>query len=244
MKTFVHLAIPVCVCVLFPVISQAQDEISSIPFDIVPGNTAVTGGGTPISLQADTQVAGSLDATGEVATGSGFRFPDATVQTTAAAGASTTANVGLYANTIVDFAPPNAYTEICIKGGAIAFDIHDASEPTSGGNCLPGDVGWIIERFERSAGAAVKWYVARLECLKSGMRLPEAFERTVACADAVLFAISDMEDDWEWSTNTVVPEPAVAGALLAGNGGCDLGGLGSALSSAGPVDSFQYRCAR
>ena len=152
----------------------AQDEIYSIDFDTIPEGTLVNGGGAAIDLQGDTNVSGQLAAGGEVRSEVGFRFPDGSLQTTASVGASVTANLGMYRNTIVDFAPPNAYTEICIKAGAVQFDIHAALESTQGGDCLPGDVGWIIERLERDLGAQVSWSSARLECLKDGMRLPRA----------------------------------------------------------------------
>lgn len=151
----------------------AQGEIVSIPFETIPENTSFAGS-EPIELQADTEVTGDLHATGELSTDTGLRFPDGSFQATAGggAGAGLTANAGLYGNTIADITPPNAYTEICVKNGDVFFDIHAAAEPTAGGNCLPGDTGWIIERFERDAGTALSWTNARMECLKDGCACP------------------------------------------------------------------------
>lgn len=229
--------------------ASAQNEISAIPFDSIPSGTRVVGGGASIGLEGDTHVSGALASEGVVSTETGFQFPDATVQTTAAAGASTTSNSGLYANTIPDSLPPNAYTEICIKAGGVSFDIHSGSESTAGGNCLPGDVGWVIERFERDSGALVTWYEARLECLKDGMRLPEPFEWRVTCDDAATFAVSDMEDLWEWSTNSGLPEVFSAGVgavtvTVMGNGSCAFGGAGQASTNSGGAANYEYRCAK
>lgn len=227
----------------------AQDEIGSIPFDTIPPGTVLKGGGSPIGLESDTNVTGAVSATGEVQSATGFRFPDASIQTTAAAGASTTSNLGMYNNRILELTPPNAYTEICIKGGDLAFDIHAASEPTSGGNCVPGDIGWVIERFEREAGGQATWYNARLECLKDDMRLPEPFEWRIACDNSSLFAISDMEDIWEWASNSVEGDISGAGAatitaMIMGNGSCSFGAQGQASGGTGQSTTWEYRCAR
>ncbi len=239
--------------VLGAVPAFAQGEISSIPFDSIPAGTSfISGGGAAISLQADTAVTGDLSTTGEISPGAGIRFPDGSVQTTASpAGAGTTANAGLYSNTIADFTPPLAYTEICVKAGAVSFDIHAAGESTAGGNCLPGDTGWIIERFERDGGATFSWTAARMECLKSGMRIPEPFEWQATCDDNALYEASSMEDNWEWASNSVIAlridntSPAVASILapLMGNGSCNLGGHGTAADRDGTRHSNQLRCA-
>ena len=242
---------PIAVFVLGIVLagsSSAQNEISEVSFDSIPGGTRFSGGDA-IDLQADTNVEGSVTATGQIQAAGGFRFPDSTVQTTAAVGIGTTANIGLYGNTIADFTPPNAYTEICIKGGDVLSDIHAVSEPTTAGNCVPGDLGWVIERFERDAGTQVTWYTARLECLKDGMRLPEPFEWRVACDDAATFAINDMEDSWEWSSNSVEGDltagsGAFVSAVIMGNGSCAHGSQGSASSGTGSSTPHEYRCVR
>lgn len=245
MKYLTRLAVLLCVCVLYSPIARAQDEISSIAFDTVPGNTALIGGGTPISLEADTNIAGSVEAIGEVATGVGIRFPDLSLQTTASSGASITANSGLYNNTIIDISPPSAYTEVCVKGGSLVFDIHAASEPTSGGNCQPGDTGWILERFERESA---DWAVARLECLKVGMRLPEPFEWKIGCINATDLALDAIDDNWEWSSNAALPViDSPAGRLIVsvlGNGSCSHGSWSNFANGGGTANSYSYRCAR
>lgn len=223
----------------------AQSEIASITFESIPGGTTMANGGQPIELQADTNVSGSVSAAGEIEAGEGFRFPDGSVQVTAGSSSSgVTANAGLYRNMIADFTPPNAYTEICIKAGVVTSDIHAAGEPTSGGNCLAGDTGWVIERFERSDGAT-SWASARLECLKNGMRLPEVFEWQVSCADAALFALSDMTSDREWTSNATA---SVNGSnLLAaslGDGSCINGAGITVANSISTQSTARFRCVR
>lgn len=240
--------------VLGSVPAFSQDEISAIPFDSIPGGTSfISGAGVAISLQADTAVTGDLSATGEIAPGTGIRFPDGTVQTTAStAGAGITANAGLYSNTIADFTPPFAYTEVCVKAGAVEFDIHAAGEPTAGGNCLPGDTGWIIERFERDGGATFLWAAARMECLKSGMRVPEPFEWQFSCDNSAEYAVSDMEDSWEWTSNSIFavradslsPPRAALDSLIMGNGSCSHGAHGTTARNDGATTPAQLRCAR
>lgn len=227
----------------------AQTEIATIPFETIPEGSVFVGSTGTIELQSDTVVTGTLGVTGTVSSDSGFEFPDGTVQVTAAlANASLTANQGLYNNTIVDFSPPNAYSEICIKGGAVFFDIHATGESTSGGNCIPGDTGWVIERFERDGGAVSFWTAARMECLKDGMRLPEPFEWQLTCESSGLAATSAMTDNFEWSSNTV-------GHVFNGNevflvvptlggGSCRHGTANSITFSNGTPAERVYRCAR
>ena len=232
--------------------SSAQDEISEISFDSIPEGHVLNGGDAAIELQSDTNVIGAVNATGQVASDVGFKFPDGTVQTTATFGSAEpniglTANQGLYNNRIANFTPPNAYTEICIKGGAVAVDIHAVSEPTTGGNCLPSDVGWIIERFEREGGATITWPAAKLDCLKDGMRLPEAFEWSIACINAITYGLNDMEDDWEWASNET--EANSGGAALSlvtapvmGLGSCTHGIQGTIANASGDSAIHEYRC--
>lgn len=126
-------------------------------------------------------VSGGITADGEIESQfGGFVFPDGTVQTTAAipslsasASGSLTANAGLYENRIPDILPPFPYSEICFKNTIALTDVHELSEPTAGGNCAPGDIGWIIERETRGNA---HWATAKGTCLRDGMRLPEPFE--------------------------------------------------------------------
>ena len=225
-------------CLLVAAVAIAQQQITSVTFDEIPEGTELVGGGAPITLQGD------VDATGEISTGVGIRFPDGTLQFTAGAGSSTSS--GLYSNRIPDVTPPNAYTEICFKAGATMFDIHAAGEPTSGGNCLPGDTGWVIERFERIAGATETWAQARAACLRDGMRLPEPFEYRFTCDDANPFAVVDLADDWEWALNSsfVVPDAdSGIGSALFGNGACTRGSWGWISNASSVTSTHVFRCA-
>jgi len=226
--------------------AEAQEEITSISFDEIPGGMTAVVGSPPIQLQADTEVAGDLNATGEVATGIGVRFPDGSLQVTASVGSGSPS--GGYSNRIPDITPPNAYTEICFKAGAVQFDIHSAAEPTAGDDCLPGDVGWIIERFERESGASTSWNQAVAACLADGMRLPEPFEFQFTCGDAGLFAVTDMNDDWEWGSNLPIPINTSGsdgvGVALIGNGSCNRAGFGWIDRNSGPASVHRFRCAQ
>lgn len=230
-----------------PVVS-AQQPIANIPLDSIPaGTTVVSGPAAPIGLLADTDIAGRLDASGEVGTGTGIRFPDGTLQVTAANTATgLTANQGLYSNRIPLFSPPNAYTEICFKSGAVMFDIHAIGETTTGGFCEPGDTGWVIERFERASGAGQSWTAARAECLLDGMRLPEPFEWQFSCDDAALFALDSMTDDDEWASNSTqldtTPGLGYVAAIIFGGGSCSDGSRGAVGRSDAVRGEFTARC--
>lgn len=226
----------------------AQEPIADVPFDSVPaGATVVSGPASPIGLLADTRVSGELDAAGEVATGVGIRFPDGTLQVTAATAAiGLTANQGLYSNRIPDVSPPNAYTEICFTNGAVMFDIHAIGEPTAGGFCAPGDTGWVIERFERLGGTTRTWTDARVECLLDGMRLPEPFEFQFACNNAALFALDSMTDDSEWASNATQldtnPGLGFVAAIVLGAGACSDGTRGSVARGDTIQNQYPVRC--
>ena len=225
-------------CLLVAFAAIAQQQITSVTFDEVPEGTEVAGG-APITLQGDTHVAG------EISTITGIRFPDGTLQVTAGVGSA--ASNGLYSNRIPDVSPPHAYTEICFKGGAVESDIHDPGEPTTGGDCLPGDAGWIIERFERDGGASVTWVQARAACLLDGMRLPEPFEYRFTCDSAGLFAVTELTDDTEWFSNATIPitngSTSGSGSAAGGDGGCGAGGWGWVTASNIATSTFGFRCA-
>lgn len=235
---------------LAPAALLAQAEIVMIPFESVPGDTAfAVGTGEPIELQADTEVAGDLGATGQVASDTGFRFPDGSVQVTAGAGTpGATANAGLYSNTIADFSPPNAFTEVCVKGGGVLFDIRAAGEPTAGGNCVPGDTGWIIERSERNDAGGVPWVEARMDCLRDGMRLPEPFEWQFSCFNDSDFAMIDMKSGSEWGSNSVTLTSASSfvgiEVPVLGIESCIRGRNASIANITGTSGTAGYRCVR
>ena len=154
------------------------------------------------------------------------------------------ANTGMYDNRIPDESFAAAYTEVCFKGGATQNDQHAGGESTAGGNCLPGDVGYIIEQNERTADY---WEQAKKTCLENGMRLPEPFEYKVSCVDAATFGLSSMTGNWEWSSNFALPMyttyNGVASAVM-GNLGCDYAYWGWVGYSTGHQTSYAFRCAK
>jgi len=111
---------------------------------------------------------------------------------------SLTANEGAYSNKIPDMTPPTAYSEVCFKNGTTQYDNHDGSSTTEGGNCLPGDTGFIIEKNQRDAQ---HWPDARAACTQIGMRLPEPFEYIYAC-DHLNNNFSHPSDKREWISNS------------------------------------------
>ena len=167
MAKVLFIAILACLIGSSPGLAQVPSEILDVSFEEIPAGVVVQS--NPIDLQGDSNVAGRLSVT------TGVQFGDGSVQTTAAtatpgATEGASANQGLYDNRIPDFTPPNAYTEVCIKSGSLMADVHMISESPVGGNCEPGDLGWLVERDERLAAT---WARARLSCLLDGMRLPE-----------------------------------------------------------------------
>ena len=231
-----------------PLSSFAQTEIAAIPFETIPEGVDFVAGGQPIGMQADTAVTGQLSATGTVSSDTGFLFPDGSVQVTAGVAASgASANEGLYGNTIPDISPPNAYTEVCFKGGTFESDFHDGGESTAGGDCIPGDTGWIIERFVRTTAT---WTAAKAQCLMDGLRLPEPFEWQFSCDNAAEFALVGMTDAFEWSSNTASSQFITSSlgsvyASVMGGGSCARAGIaGLGLTSSDGRGSFPYRCVR
>lgn len=225
--------------------SQAQPAlIQEIPLESIPGSVSLVTT-EPILLDSDTGVAGSLTATGSVeAQTDGYYFPDGTLQSTAAFTTGVSANNGLYDNRIVAMTPPLPYTEVCFKGGSVSTDIHSVSEPTSGGACVPGDLGWIIERDDRTA---TTWEDARVECLVQGMRLPEPFEYIYSCDNSGSFGLNDMADAWKWASNTALPGvggSSYVGVSVIGNGSCRHGSVSSVARSDGAFETLEFRCLR
>ena len=184
---------------------------------------------------AKLKVSGIIEAT------EGYRFPDGSLQVTASAGP-------FYTNRITEVTPPGPYTEVCFKNGGFFVDIHTISESTSGGGCLPGDTGWLIERDERPSGTLESWATAQATCLMQGMRLPEPFEWLFSCENRGTLGLNGMIDNWEWGSNTVFLIVAASdkpGVLSFGNGSCEHG-AGGALGtlSGGPADKRKYRCVK
>ena len=157
---------------------------------------------------------------------------------------SQTANSGLYDNRIANFTPPNDYTEVCIVAGAVLNDQNPGGSSPVGGNCDPGNIGWLVEREERSA---LVWEAARMECLKDSMRLPEPFEWKYGCANAALLGLDSMINDYEWASNFAVHQSDSdnhVGATVFGLGACDVGSWGEVARSDGGEATFTYRCVR
>ena len=234
-------------CSSMSALAQSEGEISRIDFSTIPAGSEVVG--ETIGLDGAVHVTQGLNAGGEVQSTAGFRFPDGSLQTTAAGEipVGATANAALYDNRIIEFTPPTAFTEICFKNGSVSSDIHSIPESTVGGSCIPGDIGWVIERDER---AAATWEIARAECLMSGMRLPETFELYFTCRDAALFGINDLDETiLEWSSNTAMLAffPNVSGIGVPTGGGVECrsgswGWVGRGDNNA--AASVPYRCLR
>lgn len=163
------------------------------------------------------------------------------VQTTAS---GLSGNTGMYDNRIPTGSFPNAYTEVCYKSESRLNDQHTVDQSTDGGNCLPGDVGYIIEQDER---AAEDWEQAKDLCLRDGMRLPEPFEYKVACVDAATFGLNSMTGNWEWASNEAFPmytTYAGLGAVRIGVSGCSHTGWTWIGTDTGIHYSFTFRCVK
>ncbi len=229
--------------------AAAQEEgggtmIQNIPFETLPAGVDLVGPGG-ITLDGPTAVTGSLTVAGILeSTIGGILFPDGTVQTTAATtSGAQTANSGLYNNRIPDFTPPQPYSEICFKAGSVQSDIHAISESPAGGLCEPGDLGWIIERDERTAAT---WEAARVQCLLQGMRLPEPFEWRVSCVDAATFGLNDMTGNAEWASNAAIPLVTTSsvgiGATIFGFSTCSSASFSWVGRGTPSSESEAYRC--
>lgn len=225
---------------------EGNGQINEIPFETIPGDSLIQGAGG-IGLQADVTVSGNLTATGVVESAAGgFRYPDGTFQITAA-GASEgfSANSGIYANRIANFVPSQPFSEICFKNGQVLGDIHVGSESTQGGNCVPGDIGWVIERNQRPIEL---WVDARVVCLLEGMRLPEPFEFQFSCRNAATFGLNSMTGDWEWSSNSAAPIQVNGvhgvGVARAGLSSCNSAGANWIGTSSQVSDLDFFRCLR
>lgn len=145
--------------------------------------------------------------------------------------ASLTTRGGLYSNTIPSATVAVDAAEVCWSGGVRDYDILAPGASTVGGNCAPGDVGFVIELQER--GAAL-WFEAAEACTAEGMRLPEVFEFQVACDLATSLGAAGWTDDNEWSSNV----PDVEVVPLAGQGSCIQVNRGGVATPGG----YPFRC--
>ena len=136
-------------------------------------------------------------------------------------------------------------TMICFKQGQVFGDVHVISESTAGGNCLPGDLGWVIERNQRPASF---WENARVACLLEGMRLPEPFEFQYSCRNAASYGLNAMTGDWEWSSNSAAPifisSLQGLGVTRIGLASCNSSGAAWVGNSNQISDSGTFRCVR
>ncbi len=200
---------------------------------------------------AEPSVAFSADGIVQSNSG-GFMFPDGTLQETAAGAATTqdlldairhqSVNQGIYDNRISDFTHDRAFVEICFKAGTMKVDEDDADTSTTGGNCDPGDVGWVIERTERTTAT---WTDAKATCLEMGMRLPEPFEYQLTCDNAAMIGIIDMTDNYEWASNSSIANYLNQNRSFAatlGGGSCNYGSTGAVAGIDGTRTSKAYRC--
>ncbi len=168
-------------------LASAADPISDTSFDNVPAETTMAAGA--ITLGAPVTVQGPLT------------FNDGSVQESAAGAAEN----GLYSNRIVLVTPADPYAEVCFKNGGVFGEAHDGGDSTAEGACVPGDIGWIIERNERNP--VDQWSGARGTCMKLGFRLPETFELKFSCDNNTLLALglANVDEDLEWASNHPVP---------------------------------------
>ncbi len=152
-------------------------------------------------------------------------------------------DTGIYNNRIAETTPPLPYTEVCFRGGQVLSDVHAANETTLGGNCEPGDIGWIIERDER---ASMVWDLAKVECLKVGMRLPENFEFKFSCKNAAQFGLANMTGNFEWSSNSVIANisQVPVSATLMGHVNCNTASWAVVADEQSRESTFWFRCAR
>ncbi len=108
------------------------------------------------------------------------------------------AAIGGYRNVIPRRSFALDFTEVCLVHGGVAFDVHEADDHTEGGNCEPGDPGWVIAR---EAFAPLDWRSAAQACSDVGMRLPRVIEWQMSCRHAASAELSTIEGTWEWAQN-------------------------------------------
>ena len=157
-----------------------------------------------------------------------------------------------YNNRIIEMSHDIPFTEVCFKDKKTQVDIHDAGESTAGGNCLPGDLGYIIERVQRPRDS---WDKAVQTCLQNnGMRLPLFFEWQLSCRYRTdwglesFFESQGQSAGWEWTSNSVMPmvlrgNSGVA-ILIAGYAGCNYASWEWAGYHSGANYDAYFRCVK
>lgn len=157
----------------------------------------------------------------------------------------------VYKNRIPDIVIPVAHTEVCFGGGSILVDLNAAGASTTGGNCQPGDIGWVMEQV---ASVPATWVQARATCMSRELRLLEPFEWEFAEQNTTALALTDMASlpagcapgvtspsDCEWVGNEHVIGPdAEIYHWLGGNYGVEL----DTRPTISNVPTFAFRCGR
>ncbi len=155
-------------------------------------------------------------------------------------------NKKMYDNVIPDRTFDRNYTVICWKNGELLSDINNAGESTRGGNCEPGNRGFVIEQNERTG--AERWAFAKETCVKDDMRLPNEFEFQIACRYRDEFNLEDMINNWEWASNDAYPHFSDNSreiiTSVIGDGGCNFGSHKEILRESGDIYETNYRCVR
>ncbi len=169
---------------------------------------------------------------------------------------SITSIAGLYNNLIATITPSLDYTEVCFKSGVTKYDIHAGGEATtaaasvggSGGvgsnDCVPGDVGFIIERDER---VTQQWHLAKEICVQNNMRLPEPFEWKLACTYSATWSMINMTGAQEWASNhpdTFYEAAHYTGVVSFGATGCNYSAHGYLGSTSSDISTSPFRCVR
>lgn len=173
--------------------------------------------GAPAANNGDFMKDGSVAMTGDLDAGShkiinvtaptndndaaNKAYVDAASVPTEIINSSTASGKTGYFNQIpsTSFIPPYAYTEVCFKSGSVQHDIHTVSESTAGGNCLPGDIGFIAEKAQRSGRRS--WAGSVAHCVANGMRLGTEFEFAYVAENYSTLSIT-MPATWDGSTGT------------------------------------------
>lgn len=151
-----------------------------------------------------------------------------------------------YDNKIADISPRNDYVEICFKDGNTFTDAHNGGENTAGGNCLPGDVGFIIEKKQRNKA---NWTMAKKSCLEDGMDIPTPFEWQLSCYHAKEWSLENMTGDgWEWAASEGSPQvvfnKAGIGGAIFGYSGCHYASWEWIAYYSGGSYEAAFRCVR
>lgn len=131
------------------------------------------------------------------------------------------------------------------QSGSTSFDSHSVSESTAGGNCVPGDTGYILEQNVRTTKT---WELAKEICTQNNMRLPEVFELKLACKNQTTWSLTSIGDGNEWSSNQTFshwqPNSSYDTAVPVMQASCAQITLGNVGHSSNSEDSNPYRCAR